>query len=884
MTRVTTAPANRAHRIRRPAATASDSARTLRGSDSFWGSLLDEVESVAQIGSYSLDITTGRWVSSNGLDTIFGIGAAFQRSLEAWVSLVHPADRDMMVAYFNDDVLGQGRPFDKPYRILRADTGEERWVHGRGALEFDKSGGPARMLGTIADITDQKRTQEAVILSELRYAAIFKGTHEAILIAEAATRRFRWVNPAAAALFGYARDELLEMTIDQLHPPDELPAVQAHFEAILANHQGDVRDIRCLRRDGSVLVASINGSAILIEGVRYVVGSFTDRTELHRLEIQDRMLARAIEQTTEAVLITSPTGEIEYSNPAFRQLAGRGPEGSLGGSAMALGNLMSGAATEEARRAISIGQSWNGDGIINRADGTQRVAEVSVTPVFNADGTMTGLINMLRDVTDERHRAAERQRLVAAVEHTSDSVIISDLAGTIEYVNPAFELASGYRSDEVIGQNPRILKSGHQSTAFYRAMFRRLARDQTWTGTLINRRKDGSRYEEEATISAIRGDDGSITGYVAVKRDVTVLRAVESRLSTEFRERAAVAAALARLQPAGTAAETAAAICDGLLSLPGIDVATIVTFPDPNVAVPLAVVGRPDLPMVVGRPMPDPRARYLYQRADQGPWAEAWKPRLEDGPFGEAMAACGIQAVAYAPIRNGNGLLGFVSVMTCDVEYARHLIDHLPAVGEFAATASALLSRSLERSHRDDSMRKRTRRAMAAGGLSPVFQPIVRLDSGTIIGYEALTRFADGTPPDRMITEAHLVGLGHELEVACLRAALEAADALPRDAWLSLNVSPSVILHSGELPLTSGRAGAPVRARGHGTRRDRRLRGGRRAVRGLGPPSASPSTTRGGLCEPSPHRRAFTAVPQAGHQPRAPRRYRRDPPGDDRRI
>ena len=188
---------------------------------------------------------------------------------------------------------------------------------------------------------------------------------------------------------------------------------------------------------------------------------------------------------------------------------------------------------------------------------------------------------------------------------------------------------------------------------------------------------------------------------MAVKRDVTALRAAESRLAAQFRERAAVAAALAQLQPAGSATETAVAICDGLLSLPGIDVATIVTFPDPNVAVPLAVVGRTDLPMVVDRPLPDPRARYLYQRADQGPWAEAWKPRPEDGPFGEAMAASGIRAVAYAPIRNGHGLLGFVSAMTCDDEYARHLIDHLPAVGEFAATASALLSGPLERDHRD---------------------------------------------------------------------------------------------------------------------------------------------------------------------------------------
>ncbi len=801
MTRVKIDTTDSSKRTRRAHPATSASARVPRDSAPFGDSPLDEVESVAQIGSYSTDLVAGRWVSSNGLDAIFGIGALFERSVDGWVSLVHPADRDMMVAYLTDEVLGQGRPFDKQYRILRADTGEERWVHGRGALEFDRSGRPVRMLGTIADITDQKRTQEAVVASELRYAAIFEGAQEAILITELESKRFRWVNPAAAALLGYARDELLEMTVDQIHPAEEMPAVRKHFEAILAGQGTTTRVIRCLHRDGTVLLANIDGSSFVIDGVRYVVGFFTDVTELRRLEIQDRKLAQAMDQTADAILITSPAGEIEYVNPALRELTGHLSDESIGGNAMAFRSLLSAAATEDARRAISTGESWSGDAIISRPDGTQRVAEASMAPVFNADGTMTGLVNILRDVTDERALSGERQRLVAAVEQTSDSVIITDLAGTIEYVNPAFELASGYRSDEVIGQNPRILKSGQQSTAFYRAMFRRLTRGQTWAGTLLNRHRDGSPYEEEATISPIRDGNRAITGYVAVKRDVTALRAAESRLSTEFRERAAVAAALAQLQPAGSAAETAAAICEGLLSLPGIDVATIVTFPQPGVAVPLAVVGRTDLPIVAGQPVPDARAKYLYERAQQGPWAEAWKPRPQDGPFGEAMAASGIRAIAYAPIRNGYGLLGFVSVMTCEVEYAQHLIDHLPAVGEFAATASALLSGPLERGLRDDVLRKRVQRALAAGGLSPVFQPIVTLDSGTVIGHEALTRFADGTPPNRLIAEAHSVGLGHELEVACVVAALEAADALPRDAWLSLNVSPSVILDSSELPL-----------------------------------------------------------------------------------
>src|ERR1017187_3546716 len=109
---------------------------------------LDEIERIARIGSYSLRLASGLWVSSAGLDAILGIGAMFERSVEGWASLVAPADRAAMVAYLTDEVLGAGTPFDRRYRVIRADNGEERWVHGRGALELDGSGRPTRMLGT----------------------------------------------------------------------------------------------------------------------------------------------------------------------------------------------------------------------------------------------------------------------------------------------------------------------------------------------------------------------------------------------------------------------------------------------------------------------------------------------------------------------------------------------------------------------------------------------------------------------------------------------------------------------------------------------------------------------------------------------------------------
>lgn len=761
--------------------------------------LLDEVESIARIGAYALDIPAERWVSTSGLDAIFGLGAALERSFEDWVALVHPDDRDAMVAYFTEEVLGRREPFDRQYRIIRADTGEERWVHGRGRLELDASGLPVRMIGTIADVTSERMAMEALIASEVRYAAIFEGAAEAILIAESETGRFRWVNRAACELLGYTRDELTGMAVPDIHPAGELPLILDQFSAVAAGRIRDARSIPCRRKDGSVLLADIRGSSAVLDGVACNIGFFTDVTEVRRLEDQDRKLAAAVAQAGEAILVTGATAVIEYVNPAFERLSGLGSDALVGGRPDLLGSPQSPAVMEEMWRTVSAGQVWTGDLVHRRPDGTQRVAAASISPVRQPDGAVTGYVAVERDVTDERAGTAERMRLQAAIHQASDSVIITDLDGAIEYVNPAFERMTGYGRAEAIGQNPRILKSGRQSAAFYRALWRRLTRGDSWSGRFRNRRADGGLYEVEATISPIRGADGGVDGYVGVQRDITDLLAARSSLATAFRERAAVTAALARLQTREDAMATAAAICDELIGLPGVDLAAIESFDDATHATVLAVVGPIGLPLVSGQPLPASRATYLHGRAKQGPWAEAWRPRPEDGRYGQAMADIGTRASAYAPIRVGDDLLGVVAVGTTDAAYAAHLVDHLPIVGEFAATSSALLAPHLERGRRDAQVRDRITGILTEQAFSSVFQPIVDLVSGTPVGYEALTRFDDGTAPDQMFAEADRVGLGIGLEIAALTAGLEASDALPADAWLSLNASPDVILQRSAL-------------------------------------------------------------------------------------
>jgi len=138
--------------------------------------------------------------------------------------------------------------------------------------------------------------------------------------------------------------------------------------------------------------------------------------------------------------------------------------------------------------------------------------------LVQAKQSRLALLTVLDDVKRE---AAERSRLSAAIEQSDEAVLTTDTEGNIQYVNPAFTVISGYSREETVGRNARFLKSGKQNAEFYQQMWARLRHGDVWRGHFINKRKDGTFYEEDASISPVRDGTHKIINYVAVKRDVT---------------------------------------------------------------------------------------------------------------------------------------------------------------------------------------------------------------------------------------------------------------------------------------------------------------------------------------------------------------------------
>ena len=166
-----------------------------------------------------------------------------------------------------------------------------------------------------------------------------------------------------------------------------------------------------------------------------------------------------------------------------------------------------------------------------RKDGTVFPVELRTFLLRNEAGEPTGMWAIVRDVTERKRAEAALRVESAALNAAANAVVITDREGHIEWVNPAFETLTGYSAEEALGKNPReLVKSGQHDRAFYAGLWDTILAGRVWRGEIVNRRKDGSLYTEEMTITPVPDESGGISHFVAIKSDVTERRRLEEQL------------------------------------------------------------------------------------------------------------------------------------------------------------------------------------------------------------------------------------------------------------------------------------------------------------------------------------------------------------------
>jgi diguanylate cyclase (GGDEF)-like protein/PAS domain S-box-containing protein len=515
---------------------------------------LKEAQAIGSVGGYVLDIPAGVWKSSEVLDEILGIGNGFERTVESWEALIHPDDRAMVAAYFATEVAGQGKAFDKEYRVVRQTDGAERWVHGLGRLEFDAQERPRKMRGTIRDITERKQTELELRDSEERYRATFEQAAVGI-VHTAFDGRFLRCNERFAEMIGYSKEEVQALSFQQITLPEDRDTSDAVRQRML---DGETDAVSWEKR-----YVHKNGSPIWVKATVSVQRESAGRP-LHFIAlVEDIGLRKAAEERLTAAQQALRTSEAHYrtvfetsldgicvtnlsdgryidANQAFLSILGFEREEVIGRTSMEL-NLW--ADPPLRRRLVEMLEQHSGfqNEETQYRTKTGKLLWVQISSSLIAIEGLSCILSVVRDISEakaaeKRLKAAlealrgSEERYRAAFQMSLDCVILNRLDnGAYVEVNRAFVEIIGYSREELIGHSSLELNIWADPRDREK-LAEELRRSSVYRNLEVRlRRKNGTLLWGLMSASVL--DLDGVPCILSVTRDITEAKAAEQFLA-----------------------------------------------------------------------------------------------------------------------------------------------------------------------------------------------------------------------------------------------------------------------------------------------------------------------------------------------------------------
>jgi PAS domain S-box-containing protein len=473
---------------------------------------------------------------------------SFYQNPMSWMEAIHPDDQALAQSRFDRQM--QGESTISEYRIRTPDN-QEKWIQDRAFPIRDQNGQLIRFGGIATDISKRKRRESEMVstiralkTSEESYRAIFE--QAAVGMQETSFEgRYLRCNKRFAEILGYPIEEIPGLTVQQVTAPDDIDFSNDVLQQMASgNFEPTTWEKRYVHKDGTLTWVKItvsiqrDGEGRALHLIALVEDINARKAAEERLATATKVLQtseeryrRLIEFSPDAILV-GRNHVIDIANRAAIELLGFFSSGDLIGRRLAdlVGPKARNRVEELAQLLYECEIILPLEEIqICRNDGLLLDVEYAASS-FRENGEIV-VKTVLRNITERKQAEAKHAQLIRSIEQVTESIVITDVKGSILYVNPAFEKVTGFTRAEAIGSNPRILKSGHHAVSFYQAMWATLLRGEAWSGNLINKRKDGTLYNEAATISPIRDQGGTIINYVAVKRDMTQEQLLRDQLN-----------------------------------------------------------------------------------------------------------------------------------------------------------------------------------------------------------------------------------------------------------------------------------------------------------------------------------------------------------------
>lgn len=398
------------------------------------------------------------------------------------------------------------------------------------------------LAGFFSDVTQHRQAEEALRESEARYKAIFNFATEGIIVADIETKRLRYVNPAVCRMFGYAPEEMQNLTVYDVHPKELMVSVLSGFEAQARGEKTLLPNVPCLHKDGAVFYADINTTSVVIDQRRCNVGLFTDTTRRRQAEEalrESEQRYRLLVEQLPAITYTAALDEASttlYVSPQVQQMLGVSPADYKADPDLwrellhpddrdrVLAELTTSHQTGQPFES-EYRMTAKGGRVIWTRDNARTVKDDSGKPLY-LQGIMYDITASKQ--TEEALRQSE-ENFRGIAERNFDMIFMTDAASIITYLSPASERIFGYKSEEMVGKHFSNLLVESEIPKAMEHFTEKLKGHDYGNFHHEAKKKDGSSVFIEVNASQLV-KDGIVQGTQGIIRDVTERKKAEKEL------------------------------------------------------------------------------------------------------------------------------------------------------------------------------------------------------------------------------------------------------------------------------------------------------------------------------------------------------------------